>query len=617
MPDVGQQALLVRLVIDHSGINRHRLQQFDTFAAKQFPTWKEMTSHPSFRGYPLLKRIAGCASALLVDSGFPLVGQCVIGKGVGRPPRERDLFIPAAEPAVDATELTVKLVLQTLHLFASEKLAAGREAQVLSMITEHREALLKMAPQGINTCSLLRAAYGSGVPWRGFAGTTYQYGWGSRSRLLNSSFTDETPVVGVNLARNKFLTSHLLRDHGLPVADSSVANNIRQARQIARRLDFPLVTKPVDADGGRGVTVEIRNEHELHSGFRKARKFSPRVLVEKFCAGNDYRVHVLHGEVYRAVHRQPGGILGDGVSNVKTLLVELNARPTRGEPGSKSLLKRIPMDDEALGLLAEQGLDSRSIPDSGRFVRLRRAANVSSGGTPITLPLEEVHPDNSQLAISAAKLLRLDVAGIDLLMVDIAQPWHEQATVICEVNAQPQISPDAHEYLLQRLLEQQGRIPIVMMLGQGTEQDAGLQAILKSQAEADLCVGLASPNGIWVGEQRLHTNDMSICNTALVLLGNADVDVLLVVVDDCSMLNTGLPVDSVDLLLLYGLPGCDTDQLEGESLAMMQMLVSMTRRVLPCTDNEKLISAVQEMTVTADYCRVDTVAEQVQALHNA
>jgi cyanophycin synthetase len=100
---------------------------------------------------------------------------------------------------------------------------------------------------------------------------------------------------------------------------------------------------------------------------------------------------------------------------------------------------------------------------------LRRAANFALGGTVIRVE-EEIHPDNLDLCCRAMRLLRLDLAGLDLLMPDITRSWREVGGVICEINAQPFIgsvlSRNVYAEILQQLVPGTGRIPLVLFVGE-------------------------------------------------------------------------------------------------------------------------------------------------------
>jgi cyanophycin synthetase len=269
------------------------------------------------------------------------------------------------------------------------------------------------------------------------------------------------------------------------------------------------------------------------------------VLVEKHVEGDDYRVHVYKDEAFWVSHRVPGSVTGDGAHTVAQLLEQLNADPRRGERGSKAPLKRIHLDEEATDLLIEQGLTPESVPPEGLFVRLRRAANVASGGVP-TPVLHEAHPDNLALAVRATRVMGLDLAGVDLLMPDIKRSWLETGAAICEINSQPQYNPGVHAVILQRLVQGNGRIPVVIVLG---DADGSCAQIADGLASFG-CPGSATSTEVRVGGTVVRKGPGSAYEAGIALLGDPLVDVAVIGISDMTVVGTGMPVDSFDVLVL-------------------------------------------------------------------
>jgi cyanophycin synthetase len=317
------------------------------------------------------------------------------------------------------------------------------------------------------------AAAELGVPWRRLRGQLIQLGQGANARWLESSWTDRTPVISSGLARNKQAAATVLRMNGLPVPDHHLAATADEALQQARGLGYPIVVKPSDRDGGEGVRAGLEDEIAVRAAFEEALKLSKRVLIEKHVPGRDYRLQVVDGEVHGVLERVPGGVVGNGVDTVKALLERQN-HERRTALDDRRYLYAMDLDDEARKLLARQGLDADSVPAAGQAVRLRSASNVASGGVPVELPLDRVHRDNLQLAVRAARVLRLDVAGIDLLAPDIGCSWLETGANICEVNAMPQMFTTMHKPMLRSLFKGgSGRIPVVIVIEAARPEPAG------------------------------------------------------------------------------------------------------------------------------------------------
>ncbi len=406
-------------------------------------------------------------------------------------------------------------------------------------------------PGGMNTLRFLEAAEDAGIPWQRIQGNVYQFGWGMRGQWLDSSFTENTSFIATRLAHDKMATARVLRSAGLPAPEHMRVGSADAAVQAAERLGYPVVVKPSDLDRGQGVAADLKDAAGVREAFARARALSANVLVERFYPGADYRLQVFNGDVFWAVHRVPGGVEGDGESTIAALLEKLNADPMRGPPGSP-LLKQIQLDDEARTLLSEQGLDTRAVPGKGEFIRLRRTANVATGGVPVPV-LEQAHPDNLELARRVAAIMRLDLVGLDLLMPDIRRSWLEVGAVICEVNAQPQLSPQLPAFLLERLVHGQGRIPVVLVMGALTDPDWA-HALAALPVPASSVVGIATPEGLEIRGARASTTAGNLYRRGQALLRDPSLGAAVLVMDRAEDISAGLPVDRFDHLLLMGPP---------------------------------------------------------------
>ncbi len=496
----------------------------------------------------VVERIAQVVTALLRDAELPLFdAPAVVARHAAH--GRFTIAVPIIDRAQRAAERALGWVVRWVNADAADAAAAGVLRTELPAL---REQVQRAAPRGMNTAFFLQAAHEVGMPWRRVVGNMFQFGWGARSRWFDSAFTEQTSNISTRLARDKSATLTVLRQAGLPVPAHGRVEDADAAERLAQRLGFPVVVKPADLDGGRGVAAGLATPQAVRAAFERARALSANVLVEKHIAGNDYRLHVFQGQVIFALHRVPGGVTGDGVATVDTLLARLNAEPLRGEADSRALLKRIALDEEALELLREQELTPDGVPAAGAFVRLRRTANVASGGMPVPI-LEEAHPDNLALAVRAARILRLDLAGIDLLMPDIRRSWLQSGAAICEVNAQPQLWSTLPAQILRALVPGDGRIPVVLAFGDDSQQ-SWLDALAERLAQRGMRVGLATPEAVSIGGRvvgRLHTDAYG---RAMALLADPEVDVALLRVANDSLLATGLPVDRFDVLVLAGPP---------------------------------------------------------------
>lgn len=445
-------------------------------------------------------------------------------------------------------------VIWLLQLLTSTRIP---DATVLrKFVTDVQQLLQSQFPDGLYGSTCINSAIDLEIPWQHHCNNIFQFGWGSKSRLLDGSFTDVTPNIGTRIARHKLIAAQVLKIAGVPMAPHIVVENMQQVEKAAQLLGYPLVLKPIDLDGGSGVCAGLKTAEKLQAAFTKARAMSKKVMVEKHVDGNDYRVNVIHGKVLHVYHRIPGNIVGDGISTVQQLLDVLNSDPRR-QPGSGRLVPLL-LDDEALELLAEQHMQPSGVPAAGHTIFLRSAANIYRGGDTVRIEMDAIHPDNLALCRRAAALLRLDVAGIDLIIPDISRSWLEVGGVICEVNAQPNIPVNWAREFLQHVVKGQGRIPVVVVV-ENRESVAWLDNLLDKLHEQGLVTGFAASHGVYVGKELVAAGVDDAATLANCLLRDARVNIAVVKISSAQMLANGAPCDRFDLLLLSGITGIAGD----------------------------------------------------------
>jgi len=428
-----------------------------------------------------------------------------------------------------------------------------------------------------NTPRLVKAAVENGIAFQEFPSSLVQYGIGRKSVLMDSTFTHYCSNIGARLAKMKHMAATVLRRAGLPAPANAIVMDEKQAVEVAKKLGYPVVVKPADKDGGVAVQADLRTAAEVEAAFANAAKVSKSVLVENFIAGRDYRITVFRGKAVWAVERVPAGVTGDGTSTIRELAEITNADPRRGTT-VYAALKKIKLDGEAEALLARDGMTFDSVPAEGQFVRLRRSSNVTSGGMPVVVT-DVMHPDNARLAERAAATIGLDLAGIDLIIPDIATSWREVPSGICEVNAQPELGglTAGHLYpmVLKSLVGGSGHVPTIAVLGGDKAEKvvAGLKSALAAQG---ICVGTLDRGGVHVGGETLLPGPSGFLRGGRMLTMDRRVEALVLGAFEPSILSTGLPVQQIDALLMAGdLPPI------GPAAPLKPMLMDMLRLTLP------------------------------------
>lgn len=456
-------------------------------------------------------------------------------------------LIPTVPRSIAPLEQLVQGFLRLIPSLAHGPLNMALQTEVSRLFT----ALRSTAPRLSNVPRVIRAAHSLGIPFREMPGQFLQYGDGAKARWLDSTFTDATPYISTQLARDKMQSAALLRAAGLPVPLHRRVASVKEAQAVAKAIGYPVVVKPTDQEGGKGVAAGLMDADEVAMAFTAASQLSKNVLVERHIEGRDYRLTVLHDRVIWAVERVPAGVTGDGTSTVAQLIAAANADPRRGV-GPHAALKKLQIDEGAAALLARQGLAEDSVPEAGRFVPLRRNSNVATGGMPLAV-FDKVHPDNALLAVRAVRALRLDLAGVDLLIPDIARSWRDGGAAICEVNAQPQLgsitSTEIYATVLRGLMGGgDGRVPVVIVSGMN---DGGALAgrIAQALEARGIATGLHDAAGLRLGDEWLTQQPVPLqaAGNILALDRRVEAMVLSRLGPDC--LARGLPVQRFGLLV--------------------------------------------------------------------
>lgn len=360
---------------------------------------------------------------------------------------------------------------------------------------------------GPSTECIATAATQRRIPWlRLTRGNLVQIGHGAKQRRIWTAETDQTSAIAESISSDKDLTKRLLSACGIPVPTGEVARSPEEAWTIAQDLGLPVVIKPLDGNHGRGVVLDLTTQADIEAAWHLAHAHGSEVLVEHFIRGDEHRLLVVGGQVVAAARGEAAWITGDGQHTVAQLIdLQINSDPRRGTTEDFPLNKLVIDDDAAIAHdLTRQGLTGASVPAADRRVLIQRNGNVSIDCT------DDVHPDVAAQAVLAARVVGLDVAGIDLVAEDIGKPLSAQDGAIVEVNAGPGLL--AHlkpangtprpvgEAIVAHLFKptEAGRIPLVGICG--TREPtliARLVAwLLHMQGKP---VGLASHDGLYLG----------------------------------------------------------------------------------------------------------------------
>lgn len=425
-----------------------------------------------------------------------------------------------------------------------------------------------------------------------------RFGWGIQADSMDSSFTGRTSNLATRLARNKAATNRVLRDGGVPVPACSVVPDYETALGFAQRIGWPVVVKPSNQDQGRGVTPGIHDGAALQRAFDIAAGFSPgAVIVEKHVPGNDHRMLVVGGRLIMSIRRVPGRVTGNGQDSIERLVDEVNRDPRRGT-NKRSLLMALSLDEEALGCLAEQGLTPQSIPETGRFVTLRRTANISTGGTAIDVT-EQVHPDNRLVVERAARLIGLDIAGIDFLCPDLSRSWKEVGGAVCEVNAQPGFrahwlgnpARDINGEIIDWLFRDKSpRIPTAAISGTNGKSTTALM-LHRIWMQTGRYAGVCTTQGVWIGNDRITDKNLSGYPGARMILNDPMVEAGIFEMPRKGLLKFGHPCDEYDVAAVLNV---QDDHIGVDGVASLDDMAELKAEVLVRARRAAVINADDE-----------------------
>jgi len=388
---------------------------------------------------------------------------------------------------------------------------------------------------GPSTDSIVQAGRKRNIPFRRLNEySLVQLGYGAKQRRIRASETDETRAIAEGIAQDKDLTRKLLQAAGVPVAEGYPVTSPEDAWETAEYIGVPVVVKPRDGNQGRGVTTNVTTKEQVLAAYAAALEESSSVIVEKYAPGNDYRLLVVNGKLVAASRREPAQVMGDGRRTIRELVEIENRDPRRAERHS-GILSKIHIDEIGTNVLKDQGYTPDSVPPAGQMVLIRRNANLSTGGTAIDVT-ELVHPDVAARAMDAAKVIGLDIAGIDVIATDITKPLEEQGGIVVEVNAAPglrmHLAPSTGEprpvgaAIVDMLFPpgENGRIPVAAITG--TNGKTTVTRFLAYMLQgAGKTVGMTTTDGIWIDDRRIMTGDCSGPISAGYVLMNPNIDI--------------------------------------------------------------------------------------------
>jgi cyanophycin synthetase len=446
----------------------------------------------------------------------------------------------------------IKPSMATLGLFVNliNLLATGKAYRAdIDRLTSAAESEVKrFAENGQNVPEILNAAIVRDIPFSRIHGQTYRFGFGAAQQILESTFTSQTSAIGVRLSRNKMTAAALLNQCGLPGGNPLRVSNSEDAVIAASRFGFPVVLKPMDTDGGEGVSANLLTNEDVAQAYQVAQEKSPNIMVDRHIEGTGHRFTVMFGKVVKVTAKSPWGVRGDGISTISDLIERDINQVSEMAPHSGPRSNR-KLDDEAMSLLRQYQLHKDSVLQEDRFIPLRRRNNANAGGATVVLDFDQVHQDNLDLAQQVAELFLLDVAGIDLIIPDVSCSWLEQNCLVCDVNSMPQVGATACATFLDSVMRGTGRVQVSLVLLAG-EESPFRHEYIRNVLMPWKVDSIASRDGAWINGKQVVRPGQNGYATARQMLNQRDVSHAAVVMSVNEVLMHGLPCDRIQRMII-------------------------------------------------------------------
>ncbi len=471
----------------------------------------------------------------------------------------------------------------------------------------------------------MRAAEARGIPWlRLNDQSLVQLGHGKYQQRIQATVTGRTSHIAVELASDKEETNKILATLGLPVPKQELVQSEGQALRAARRIGFPVVTKPYNGNHGRGISIRLTTDEEVAQGFAVAREHSRSVVVESFLEGDDHRLLVVNGELVAATRRTPGHVVGDGEHTVAQLVEIVNHDPRRGV-GHEKVLTRLELDAQAQKMLDRVGLAPDSVPAAGQAVYLRSTANLSTGGT-ATDVTDVIHPDNREMAERAVRAIGLDVGGVDFLSKDITESYRKIGGGICEVNAAPgfrmHVAPsegtprDAAGPVIDMLFPPgtPSRVPIAAVTGtNGKTTTARMLSHITKMA--GYTPGLTTTDGVYIDGQRTVQGDMTGPVSARMVLADPQIDLAVLETARGGLLRAGMGVSEVNVGAVLNI---QSDHLGLKGIDTLEQLAEVKRVVVEVATDCAVLNADDPLVLRmAGYTDAKTICYVTMNPHHS
>lgn len=577
---------VIFMVVDINEYENQPSDELEGFTDRLLSVMPSLQEHGCSIGRPggFVERLQRGTWAGHIIEHIAIELQCLAGMDVGFGKTfgtsKPGVYIVAYRYRVESVGL--KVAEQAVSLFEA---VVGQTTFGIDQMISELKVLREDDMLGPSTFSIVEEAQSRGIPFRRLNNDSYiQLGYGAYQKRIQATMSNQTSAIAVEVADEKAQSKMHLQKSGIPVPYGFVVSTLEEAISAFNSIDGSVVVKPDVGNHGNGSTIDVETLKQLETAFQIAKDMYPRVIVEEYVKGFDFRLLVIDGILVAAARREPAHVIGDGESSIHQLINKTNLDPRRGF-GHEKVLTRIDVDSMTKKILTSRGLQLSSIPATGETVYLKATANLSQGGT-ATDVTDEVSPDIRLMAERAAGVIGLDCVGVDALALDISLPLGPSGIKVVEVNAAPgfrmHLEPThgkprmvAKPFVDMLFPDDYVQVPVIAVTGTNGKTTT-CKLITHSLKYAGKKVGLACTTGVEIDGVSILTGDYSGPEGAGIVVREPTVDHIILEVARGGLVRRGLGVDELDIgvLLNIGEDHLGTDWVETqEDLSLVKSTV--------------------------------------------
>ncbi len=556
-----QRKKLIQMRLDLEEMEERPTNKIEGFRERieaMFPTMIEHRCSEGCRGGFFMRVDKGTWMGHVIEH-IALEIQTLAGMETGFG-RTRETKTPGVYNVVFSyTEENVGMFAAESAVNIAQALIDGTDYDVEADIQKMRE-IRERVRLGPSTGSIVEEAVARDIPWiRLGTNSLVQLGYGINQMRFQATITCKTSNIAVDIACNKEQTKKMLDAASIPVASGGICVDEEDLKAVVDKIGYPIVIKPLDGNHGKGASINVKKWEDAVDGLTYAKKYSHRVIVEKFITGYDFRVLIIDNKLVAAAKREPAHVKGDGKQTIQQLIEETNLDPKRGY-GHENVLTQIDVDRDTLDLLEKLNYTLETVPRKDEVVYLKSTANLSTGGTSVDVT-DMMHPENIFLCERISRVIGLDVCGVDIMAENLTQPLKENGGCILEVNAAPgfrmHLAPseglprNVAAPVIDMLYPpgKPSRIPIIAVTGTNgkTTTTRLLAHIVKNNGYK---VGFTTSDGIYVQNHMMEKGDTTGPVSAEYILKDPTVEFAVLETARGGILRSGLGFSRCDIAII-------------------------------------------------------------------